>query len=104
MRSMIGASYNTLQEANVSVGSLRFGDTVSFYHDVPQILHRLRSENIVIAACSRTTATVLWVISGSPRCYSSNIPTKSSASALSIAHASKSGGCQFTGHACYQVI
>jgi len=40
-------------------GHDRFGDTVSFYHDVPQILHRLRSENVVIAACSRTGATVL---------------------------------------------
>jgi hypothetical protein len=39
--------------------SLRFGDKVSFYHDVPQILHRLRSENVIIAACSRTTATAL---------------------------------------------
>ena len=59
MRSMIGASSNTLQGTRTSVGSLRFGDTVSFYHDVPQILHRLRSENVVIAACSRTSATVL---------------------------------------------
>lgn len=59
MRSTIGASHNTLQEAKVSIGSLRFGDTVAFYHDVPQILHRLRSENVVIAACSRTSATVL---------------------------------------------
>ena len=42
-----------------SVGFPRFGDTVSFYHDVPQILHLLRSENVVIAACSRTSATVL---------------------------------------------
>ncbi|KAH9988846.1 acid phosphatase-domain-containing protein [Russula vinacea] len=37
----------------------RFGDTVSFYHDVPQILHQLRSTGVVIAACSRTTATAL---------------------------------------------
>lgn len=59
MRSMIGASYNTLQGTKVLVGSLRFGDNVSFYDDVPQILHRLRSENVVIAACSRTSATVL---------------------------------------------
>jgi len=59
MRSMIGASYSTLQGTNVSVGSLRFGDTVSLYHDVPQILHRLRSENVVIAACSRASAAVL---------------------------------------------
>ena len=61
MRSMIGASsrYRTLQGTNVSVGSFRFGDTVSLYHDVPQILHRLRSENVVIAACSRASAAVL---------------------------------------------
>jgi magnesium-dependent phosphatase 1 len=38
---------------------VRFGDKVSFYHDVPQILHQLRSTDVVIAACSRTTASVL---------------------------------------------
>jgi hypothetical protein len=62
MRSMIGASYNTLQGTNASVrwlGTFRFGDTVSLYHDVPQILHRLRSENVVIVACSRASAAVL---------------------------------------------
>jgi len=37
----------------------RFGDKVSFYRDVPQILHRLRSTGVIIAACSRTTATAL---------------------------------------------
>ncbi|KAF8485702.1 magnesium-dependent phosphatase-1 [Russula ochroleuca] len=36
-----------------------FGDKVSFYHDVAQILHQLRSAGVVIAACSRTTATDL---------------------------------------------
>jgi len=39
--------------------SNRFGDTVSLYPDVPQILHRVRSAGVVVAACSRTTATVL---------------------------------------------
>jgi magnesium-dependent phosphatase 1 len=38
---------------------VRFGDKVSFYHDVPQIFHQLRSTDVVIAACSRTTASVL---------------------------------------------
>ncbi|KAI0290401.1 magnesium-dependent phosphatase-1 [Multifurca ochricompacta] len=37
----------------------KYGDTVAFYHEVPQILHRLRAAGVVIAACSRTTATVL---------------------------------------------
>ncbi|KAI9454767.1 magnesium-dependent phosphatase-1 [Lactarius psammicola] len=37
----------------------RYGDTVVFYNDVPQILHRLRAAGVVIAACSRTTATAL---------------------------------------------
>ncbi|KAI0044063.1 magnesium-dependent phosphatase-1 [Auriscalpium vulgare] len=37
----------------------RYGEKVSFYHDVPQILHRLRAAELVIAACSRTSATAL---------------------------------------------
>ncbi|KAH9953916.1 magnesium-dependent phosphatase-1 [Lactifluus volemus] len=37
----------------------RFGEKVVLYHDVPQILHRLRTANLVIAACSRTSATAL---------------------------------------------
>ncbi|KAH9954210.1 magnesium-dependent phosphatase-1 [Russula dissimulans] len=36
-----------------------FGDKVTFFHDVPQILHQLRSAGVVVAACSRTTATEL---------------------------------------------
>jgi len=61
MRSMIGASCCAFRRGEVSksVGSFRFGDKVSFFHDVPQILHRLRSENVIIAACSRTSATAL---------------------------------------------
>jgi len=37
----------------------RFGNKVAFYHDVPQILHQLRAAGVVVAACSRTTATAL---------------------------------------------
>ncbi|KAI0064960.1 magnesium-dependent phosphatase-1 [Artomyces pyxidatus] len=37
----------------------KYGEKVAFYHAVPQILHRLRSDDVVIAACSRTSATVL---------------------------------------------
>jgi len=37
----------------------RYGDTIKFYPDVPQIFHRLRSAGVLIAACSRTTATKL---------------------------------------------
>jgi len=36
-----------------------FGDKVTFFHDVPQILHQLRSAGVVVAACSRTSATAL---------------------------------------------
>jgi len=35
----------------------RYGRTVVFFDDVPQILHRLRAAGVLIAACSRTTAT-----------------------------------------------
>jgi hypothetical protein len=62
MRSMIGALCYSLwrTEARIQLNpSVRFGDKVSFYHDVPQILHNLRSENVVIAVCSRTSATAL---------------------------------------------
>ncbi|KAI9430347.1 magnesium-dependent phosphatase-1 [Lactarius indigo] len=37
----------------------KYGDIVAFYDDVPQILHRLRAAGVVIAACSRTTASAL---------------------------------------------
>ncbi|KAF8274641.1 magnesium-dependent phosphatase-1 [Lactarius quietus] len=37
----------------------RYGSIVAFYDDVPQILHRLRAAGVVIAACSRTTASAL---------------------------------------------
>ncbi|KAI0261115.1 magnesium-dependent phosphatase-1 [Gloeopeniophorella convolvens] len=37
----------------------KYGDKVAFYHDVPQILHRLRAGGVIVAACSRTTATAL---------------------------------------------
>ncbi|KAI9454717.1 magnesium-dependent phosphatase-1 [Russula earlei] len=37
----------------------RFGNIVTFFRDVPQILHQLRSAGVVVAACSRTTATAL---------------------------------------------
>ncbi|KAH8987424.1 magnesium-dependent phosphatase-1, partial [Lactarius akahatsu] len=37
----------------------KHGDIVAFYDDVPQILHRLRAAGVVIAACSRTTASAL---------------------------------------------
>ncbi|KAH7925786.1 magnesium-dependent phosphatase-1 [Leucogyrophana mollusca] len=35
------------------------GNDVVFYRDVPQILHRLRAAGVIIAACSRTSATKL---------------------------------------------
>ena len=60
MRSMTGASCFAILGHSLQLAeSLRFGNKVSFYHDVPQILHALRSENVLIAACSRTTATAL---------------------------------------------
>jgi hypothetical protein len=61
MRSMICASCCALLwgQGLFEAGSVRFGDKVSFYHDVAQILHQLRSAGVVIAACSRTTATDL---------------------------------------------
>lgn len=34
----------------------KHNDKISFYRDVPEILHRLRTAGIVIAACSRTEA------------------------------------------------
>ncbi|KAN0138761.1 Magnesium-dependent phosphatase-1 [Lactarius tabidus] len=37
----------------------RYENIISFYNDVPQILHRLRAAGVVIAACSRTTAPAL---------------------------------------------
>jgi hypothetical protein len=40
---------------------VRRGNTVSFYREVPQILHRLRAAGVAIAACSRTQAPPLYV-------------------------------------------
>ncbi|TFK51172.1 magnesium-dependent phosphatase-1 [Heliocybe sulcata] len=34
----------------------RHNEKIEFYHEVPQILHRLRSADVTIAACSRTSA------------------------------------------------
>ncbi|TDL18226.1 magnesium-dependent phosphatase-1 [Rickenella mellea] len=34
----------------------RYGQEMSFYPDVPQILHRVRAADVKIAACSRTAA------------------------------------------------
>jgi magnesium-dependent phosphatase 1 len=62
-----GDKLNEVHDRYVTLGfseqrftlSVRFGEKVSLYHDVPQVLHRLRTANVVIAACSRTTATAL---------------------------------------------
>ncbi|ETW82029.1 hypothetical protein HETIRDRAFT_418029 [Heterobasidion irregulare TC 32-1] len=37
----------------------RYDNKISFYHDVPQILHRLQSAGVIVAACSRTSAPEL---------------------------------------------
>lgn len=37
----------------------RHGDKIAFYHDVPQVLHRLRAAGVTVAACSRTHAPQL---------------------------------------------
>ncbi|GJE90662.1 magnesium-dependent phosphatase [Phanerochaete sordida] len=37
----------------------RHGEEVAFYHDVPEILHRLRAAGVVVAACSRTSTPKL---------------------------------------------
>ncbi|KAH9933701.1 magnesium-dependent phosphatase-1 [Amylocystis lapponica] len=37
----------------------KHNDQIAFYHDVPEILHRLRSAGVIIAACSRTHAPAL---------------------------------------------
>ncbi|KAK7679010.1 hypothetical protein QCA50_017954 [Cerrena zonata] len=37
----------------------KYGDEIAFYRDVPEILHRLQSAGVVIAACSRTSAPTL---------------------------------------------
>ncbi|KAI0312109.1 magnesium-dependent phosphatase-1 [Amylostereum chailletii] len=34
----------------------RYGEKISFYREVPHILHRLREAGVVVAACSRTSA------------------------------------------------
>jgi len=45
---------DTLNEVHDS-----YGGKVAFYEDVPQVLHRLRAAGVVIAACSRTSASAL---------------------------------------------
>jgi magnesium-dependent phosphatase 1 len=37
----------------------RYGEVISFYPDVPQLLHRLKAEGVIIAAASRTSAPEL---------------------------------------------
>ncbi|KAI0073977.1 magnesium-dependent phosphatase-1 [Panus rudis PR-1116 ss-1] len=37
----------------------KYGEEISFYRDVPEILHRLRNAGVIIAACSRTSAPTL---------------------------------------------
>ncbi|KAF9489913.1 hypothetical protein BDN71DRAFT_1455340 [Pleurotus eryngii] len=37
----------------------RYNDKISFYGDVAEIMHRLKEEGVVIAACSRTHAPAL---------------------------------------------
>ncbi|CAL1702888.1 unnamed protein product [Somion occarium] len=37
----------------------RYGEKIAFYRDVAEILHRLQSAGVVIAACSRTAAPAL---------------------------------------------
>ncbi|KIM88036.1 hypothetical protein PILCRDRAFT_95686 [Piloderma croceum F 1598] len=39
----------------------RYGQKITFYPDVAQILHRLRAADVTIAACSRTAAPELYV-------------------------------------------
>ncbi|THH13126.1 hypothetical protein EW146_g7066 [Bondarzewia mesenterica] len=39
----------------------RYDQRISFYHEVPQILHRLQSAGVIVAACSRTSAPELCV-------------------------------------------
>ena len=39
--------------------NVRYDNKISFYHDVPQILHRLQSAGVIVAACSRTSAPEL---------------------------------------------
>ena len=40
----------------------KYGETFGFYHDVPEILHRLRDARVVVAAASRTSAPRLYVL------------------------------------------
>ncbi|PCH34904.1 magnesium-dependent phosphatase-1 [Wolfiporia cocos MD-104 SS10] len=37
----------------------RYNHEIAFYHDVPDILHRLRAAGVIVAACSRTSAPAL---------------------------------------------
>ncbi|KNZ79034.1 Putative magnesium-dependent phosphatase P8B7.31, partial [Termitomyces sp. J132] len=41
----------------------KHNEKIKFYKDVPDILHRLRAEKVIIAACSRTHAPKLYVLS-----------------------------------------
>ncbi|EKM51009.1 uncharacterized protein PHACADRAFT_128667 [Phanerochaete carnosa HHB-10118-sp] len=50
-----------LKRQGQAINSIRdkHGEEVAFYHDVPEILHRLRAAEVVVAACSRTHAPKL---------------------------------------------
>ncbi|KAF9810708.1 hypothetical protein IEO21_06842 [Rhodonia placenta] len=37
----------------------RHNHEIAFYHDVPEVLHRLRAAGVIVAACSRTGAPAL---------------------------------------------
>ncbi|KAJ3478231.1 hypothetical protein NLI96_g9906 [Meripilus lineatus] len=37
----------------------KYGEKIAFYHDVAEILHRLRAGGVIIAACSRTHTPAL---------------------------------------------
>ena len=52
----------SLLEIDIYGSCISYGHgKIAFYSDVPQILHRLRATNVVIAACSRTAAPQLYV-------------------------------------------
>lgn len=43
----------------------RHDEEISFYHDVAEVLHRMREAGVVIAACSRTHTPKLYVLAPS---------------------------------------
>lgn len=47
------------QELQLAYQSARYGEKIAFYHDVAEILHRLRAGGVIIAACSRTHTPAL---------------------------------------------